>query len=321
VSKQYTVLERELSVPSFTMDKPALSDIMLGYEIETVMADETPVAMKAFQLGTMRLSPAAESTFASGDIAHFVLQVLGAASDQKLRITLTTADVTARSFTFPMSDYPDGLVVESFDTDDLEGAHYTLAAELVDGGGNVISTRETPFLLSPRTALARPGVYRRSSFGSHIPGMLPFALGNQLMALGRYAEAVAEFEQAVRPDNPNLPTAKWQLAAALLETREPVWAKKLLSSLEADFPRQFEVIAGLGFANYQTGNFEEAARYLERATTLRPPESSLLNTLGDTYDRLGNDDRARQNFERSLELDPDQPEIHQRLAPSSNSRW
>ena len=321
VSKQYAILERALSVPSFTMDKPALSDIMLGYEIETVDLTQDPTqAMKAFQLGTARMSPAADSTFASGDTAHFVLQVLGASSDQKLRITLTAADVTARSFTIPMSDHPDGLVVESFDTDELEGANYTLEAELVDGGGNVISARATPFLLSPRTAIARAGVHRRSSFGSHIPGMLPLALGNQLLALGRYHEAVAELEKAIRSDNPNLPLAKWQLAGALLETREPVWAKKLLSSLEVDFPRQFEVIAGLGFANYQTADFEEAARYLEQATTLRPPESGLLNTLGDAYDHLGNDDRARQNFERSLELDPDQPEIQKRLEPSSNSR-
>lgn len=319
VSTQYTVFERELSVPSFTMDEPALSDIMLGYEIETV--EQSPVAMKAFQLGTTRLSPAADATFASGDIAHFILQVLGAASDQKLRITLTAADATtsARSFTLPMSDYPDGLVVESFDTDDLEGANYTLEAELVDGDATLLAARTTPFLLSPRTAISRAGVYRRTSFSSHVPGMLPLARGNQLLALGRYHEAVFELEQAVRPDNPNLPTAKWQLAAALLETREPVWAKKLLSSLETDFPRQFEVIAGLGFANYQTGNFEEAARYLEQATTLRPPDSGLLNTLGDAYHHLGNSELARQSFERSLELDPDQPEIQKRLEPSSRS--
>ena len=319
VSTQYTVFERELSVPSFTMDEPALSDIMLGYEIETV--EQSPVAMKAFQLGTTRLSPAADATFASGDIAHFILQVLGVASDQKLRITLTAADATtsARSFTLPMSDYPDGLVVESFDTDDLEGANYTLEAELVDGDATLLAARTTPFLLSPRTAISRAGVYRRTSFSSHVPGMLPLARGNQLLALGRYHEAVFELEQAVRPDNPNLPTAKWQLAAALLETREPVWAKKLLSSLETDFPRQFEVIAGLGFANYQTGNFEEAARYLEQATTLRPPDSGLLNTLGDAYHHLGNSELARQSFERSLELDPDQPEIQKRLEPSSRS--
>jgi Flp pilus assembly protein TadD len=150
--------------------------------------------------------------------------------------------------------------------------------------------------------------------------MLALARGNQLLALGRYDQAVAELEKAIRPDNPNLPMAKWQLAAALLETREPAWAKKLLSSLEADYPQQFEVIAGLGFANYQTGNFEDAIRYLEQAMTLRPPETGLLNTLGDAYDHLGNDERARQSFERSLALDPAQPDIQKRLESSSNSR-
>ncbi len=319
VSQQYTVVEKELSVPTFAADHPTLSEVLLGHEIETVTGDPTE-GMKAFQLGGARLSPVTDGVFASGETAHLMLQVLGAAPDQELRVVLTAADIVPRKLVIPMSDHPDGLVVESLDTKDLDGATYTLTVELVDAAGNKLSERSTPFLVSPRTALARPAVYRRSSFGSHIPGMLALARGNQLLALGRFDEAVAELEKAIRPDNPNLPMAKWQLAAALLETREPVWAKKLLSSLEADHSRQFEVIAGLGFANYQTGNFEDAARYLERAMALRPPETGLLNTLGDAYDHLGNDERARQNFERSLALNPEQPDIQKRVESSSNSR-
>jgi tetratricopeptide (TPR) repeat protein len=320
VSQQYTVVEKQLTVPSFALGQPTLSEVMLGHEIERVIEDDAPGAMKAFQLGNIRLNPASGNVFSSGETAHLMLQVLGAAPDQKLEVSFTAPDVAPRSLVIPMSDHPDGLVVESLDTKDLDGASYTLTVQLVDGSGAVLSERSSPFLVSPRTDFARPGVYRRSSFGSHIPGMLALARGNQLLALGRYDQAVAELEKAIRPDNPNLPMAKWQLAAALLETREPAWAKKLLSSLEADYPQQFEVIAGLGFANYQTGNFEDAIRYLEQAMTLRPPETGLLNTLGDAYDHLGNDERARQSFERSLALDPAQPDIQKRLESSSNSR-
>lgn len=319
VSQQYTVIERELSVPSFTVGHPVLSGIMLGHDIETLTANPTPGAMKAFALGDIRLSPVTDSLFSAGESAHLILQVLGAAPDQELRVTIGGAEAATRSLVIPMSDHPDGLVVETLDTSGLGGAQYTLDVELADGDGDVISKRSTPFLISPRTAIARPGVYRRSSFGAQIPGLLSLARGNQLLALGRFDEAVAELEKAVRPDNPNLAAAKWQLAAALLETREPVWAKKLLSSLEAEYPRQFEVIAGLGFANYQTGNFEDAALYLERAMSLRPPESGLLNTLGDTYDHLGRNDDARRSFERSLELNPNQPQIQKRLEQSSRS--
>ena len=39
-----------------------------------------------------------------------------------------------------------------------------------------------------------------------------------------------------------------------------------------------------------------------------------LNALGDSHQRLGNRDKAREAFERSLELDAEQPGVRERLA-------
>ena len=59
------------------------------------------------------------------------------------------------------------------------------------------------------------------------------------------------------------------------------------------------------------GEIENAARYLERASGIRPASTSLLNALGGIYLRLGRPDDARRVLEQSLALDP-------RMRPSGN---
>jgi len=72
-------------------------------------------------------------------------------------------------------------------------------------------------------------------------------------------------------------------------------------------------VEGLGLAFYMTGDFSEAVRYLEQAIELRPAESPLLNALGASYQGLGQYDKARGIFERSLAMNPSQEAVKARL--------
>ena len=47
---------------------------------------------------------------------------------------------------------------------------------------------------------------------------------------------------------------------------------------------------------------------------LAPPDTMLIKSLGDSYQKLGRLDEAREAFERSLELDGEQPAVKARLA-------
>jgi Flp pilus assembly protein TadD len=74
------------------------------------------------------------------------------------------------------------------------------------------------------------------------------------------------------------------------------------------------VVEGLGLAYYMKGDYAAAVRYIEHAITLRPPESPLLNALGDSYQNLQQPEKARSAFERSLAMNPGQEAVKQRLA-------
>jgi tetratricopeptide (TPR) repeat protein len=131
---------------------------------------------------------------------------------------------------------------------------------------------------------------------------------------------VAELERAVAADNPDLPMARWKLAAILVNAGDSRRAMELLSPLEADYPDQFEVVAGLGFAYYHRLEFEKSRSYLERAVSLKAPYPALLNTLADCYMQTGNTHRALETFERSLEMDPDQPLVKERISALRSQR-
>jgi Flp pilus assembly protein TadD len=140
-----------------------------------------------------------------------------------------------------------------------------------------------------------------------------------LWQLKRYEEAEKEYERAVAESEGKRPVARWKLGEAYLRSGKADKAMEMLAPLEADFPQQFEVIAGLGFAHYLKAEFDKAADYLMRAMQIRPADTTLLNALGESLLRIGDLERAKEALERSLAMNPDQEIIKELLAKVEQS--
>jgi tetratricopeptide (TPR) repeat protein len=239
--------------------------------------------------------------------------VLGASAEDKLQLELIDeSEAVLAQRSVPMNLRREGTVLETFELADMTGGRYLLRGQLVGPEGRVLAEKTAPVQVSPRNAIARPWVHRRS-FDTNVPGLLPLTLGEQLLTSRRIELAQKALEVAVAANNPDLPQARWRLAGIYIGWREPDRALELLQPLEPKFPNQYEVVTGLGFAHYLQEDFTNAVDYLERAATIRPPGTSLLNALGDCHRQLGQSDRAREAFERSLELNPNQEEIRGKL--------
>ncbi len=104
------------------------------------------------------------------------------------------------------------------------------------------------------------------------------------------------------------------LATIYLRAGDADQTLQLLDPLEEVLPNEYDVISGIGLGRYLEGEYRNAVDYLERARTLRPPPPLLLNALADSYERLGNIDKAREIYERSLLVNSDQAEVRERLA-------
>ena len=313
VLKQYTVAERELHVEALASDRPTLSEPLLGYGSEPARVPAGSLDLRVFQQGGYRVYPAADAVFPIGESLHVFLQVAGAAADYRLRFRLLNGSQVVQERSTQVGDYGGGAVLEQIPLNNIVGGEYKLSVELLDSAEGLVAEKTAVLTVSPRSGIPRPWVYRRS-FNVDEPGLLALARGEQLLMKRQTAAARAELEKAVAVGNPKLPMARWRLAAALLDSGEADRVLELLGPLEAQYPNQYEVVTYLGVAHYLKQDFAKAISYLERSLAIRPPTALLLNALGESYEKSGNLEKARATFKQSLELDPEQKIVKDRLA-------
>ncbi len=319
VLRQYTVAEEDVKVGSTSAEQPALSDIVLGFQIEEDPTTGDAGGLKTFEAAGLRVHPATDGLFAIGDTAHVFFQVASAGAGDRLRIALLEGQRIIREHELSAEEYVGRPVDQRLDLSELSGGTFQVRVQLVSTK-RVLVEKTAALTLSPRTTVPRPGFTARRSFDANEPGMLAMTLGDQLWSLGRFDEARRKLEEAVAFDNPKLPMVDWKLAGAYVRSREPERALALLLPLEPDFPDQYEVVLGLGLSYYLKGELASAARFLERAAQIRPASTSLLNALGDIYMRLGRSGDARRVLEQSLALDPAQEAVRKQVASLPESK-
>ena len=81
------------------------------------------------------------------------------------------------------------------------------------------------------------------------------------------------------------------------------WAMKARESL----PDDLELSLLLGQVAFRRGEYDWAARLLEKCDRMRPDDSETLFYLGMCQARQKNSDDARQSLERALSLAPSSP--------------
>jgi type IV pilus assembly protein PilF len=75
--------------------------------------------------------------------------------------------------------------------------------------------------------------------------------------------------------------------------------------------RRSELHRDLGSGYYERGQMDIAIEELNEAVKLDPANAKAYNTYGLVYAVLGETAKAEQNFQRALQLAPDDPEIRQ----------
>ena len=312
VVTQYTVAETEIHIPRFTKEAPALTDVILAFDTSLVGGTLDDTLVRTYQVGKQRLQPAAENLFVIGDTVHLVTQAFGASPDHKVVFELWDGGKLVKSLESAVT--ANGVVVDHLKLENMVGGTFPIVARLVSPTGETLSTEKAEITVSPRSVANRPGFVYRRGLNTSIPGLLSLMRGEQLWKLGDFANAKVAFEEAIASGNNRLVPARWMLAHVHLKENRPDDALALLAPLEEPFPDQFEVVSGFGLAYYLQEDYENAASYLSRARDIRPPDAMLWNALGDSYEHIGDRDKAREAFESSIQLDNEQPAVRERLA-------
>ncbi len=177
---------------------------------------------------------------------------------------------------------------------------------VADGRELVAGTEE--FDVSFRDALPRPWYYTKrlpEASGS----VYAIMIGSQLFNLGRLPEARGFIERAYQQMPGSEAAAMW-LARIDFALGYPERVLAVLNPfLDASRAPKYEIYLLAGQALLKTGNFAGALDILDRTASRFGINASLLNARGDCYARLGRPKEALAAWDKSLEINRDQPEI------------
>jgi GWxTD domain-containing protein len=215
-SKEFTSLERSLVIPGGT---PAIQMTSPILAYKTAKAEEGAKRLKPFRLGAVQLYCQPNRAFARAETlaAGFQLWGLNAAQKEggRIRYVVSRDGRTVREKERALGEYaafPE--IIEEFALNELVPAHYALAVSVLLEGKEVVTAKEE-FDVSQQSALPRPWFYSKILPDISDP-VYDATVGGQLANAGRFAEALAAWEQSLKI-NPNQPDLRKKIEALNLK--------------------------------------------------------------------------------------------------------
>ena len=141
-----------------------------------------------------------------------------------------------------------------------------------------------------------------------------FALLSSLyQEAGRNTAAMEVLDSGIRfyPTNEQI---LFERALLLEKTGKPLEALQSMEKVLQLHPGNPEALNFIGYTwADQNINLEKALAYVQRAAAIKPDSGFIRDSLGWVYFRLGQKDKARDELLKALELEPEDPDIHEHL--------
>ncbi len=308
-SQEFASLEHELHIPSGN-ERPLMSSLLLGYRMERKPVPQQSV--RPFQSAGNQIFFQSNRVFLQEDELVVAFQIQGLESAQKerakIRYSLYQEDQEIQSYSKAIDQYPDAPdYLEVLPLLDLPPAHYRIQVSLYVEGEEVMYV-ENEFDITFSQNIPRPWVYNKLLAEIHDP-VYAFVLGNQKLNLGEIREAGDYLQTAYEADPKNM---EFALGLARVYSMSLAFDKipPLLSSflLQSDPPR-FEVYVLLGEAYRRLGEYPKAVSVFQEALVHHGVTVPVLNALGDCFAHQDRTIEALSAWERSLQIDPEQPAV------------
>lgn len=309
VSKEFTSLERDLLIPN---DETALqmTSLILGFRMNRKESGQD--RLRPFQIGKNQIYFQANRVFLRRDDLIVAFQIYGLKGALKekgeLKFTLLKNGEEFRSIIKKISDYTESPnFAETFSLSEFFPAHYQVDVSLFVDGQEVLSNSEK-FDITHFEAIARPWVYSITLLGSDDP-IYSYTIGTQLLRSGKIAEARIHLEKAFQKKQDSvdfaLNLARVYMALAEYEKIESI----LLPFLNQPQPSAYEVFFIMGKTYQNLGKLIKAIEVFDQSISHFGLDINLLNAIGECYFQLGNEKEALTAWEKSLEINPKQPQI------------
>ena len=133
--------------------------------------------------------------------------------------------------------------------------------------------------------------------------------GNALFRLNRFAEAIEQYQHAIRT-RPDYAEAQDNIGAAMIAMGRWEEAVEQSSRAVQINPGSADARGNLGVALMHLGRLPEAIEQLQQAVQIKPESAVAYNNLGLAMARSSRLEEAVGQYEHALQIDPDYAEAH-----------
>jgi tetratricopeptide (TPR) repeat protein len=189
---------------------------------------------------------------------------------------------------------------------------------LEDGKGNAIDEKKSNFILSPQEEIPHP-VTLAKSFPASNNYLYFYAIANQYDKAKEFDKAEACYEKAFKL-MPTYNQGIVEYSYFLFKIKKFSRSAELIENIKDDQKLKFQyfLIKGKSLAGME--QYSEAIKYLLEGNRIYNSETSLLNSLGLCYYRIGEKEKALEVLKSSLGLDSSQQNISQLIENIERSR-
>ncbi len=308
-SKEFTSLERSLVIPQ---DEEALqmTSLILGYRVKKSTPQQN--RLRPFQAGEYQIYFQANRVFIRKDNLVIVFQIHGLSGELRekgeVKFTFLKGGEEFLSKNRKVAEYLDlPNILEQFDLSQFSPAHYRIQVSLFVDGQEVLFDNEE-FDITHLEAIARPWVYSKISPDTQDP-LHFYLIGTQLFNSGKITEARVCLEKAFqkKPDSIDFALYLSKTYMALAEYKKV--ESLLFPFISQPQPPKYEVFFMMGKAYQNTGELSKAIDVFDKAISRYGLNINLLNSKGECYFQLREVNEALAAWEKSLEMNPNQPQI------------
>jgi len=309
VSSRVGEKDVRLSLPAAGRSTP----LLLAGRIESLPSIAVDAAGKTpFTFGRSRVTPRVNAVFGPEENIYLYFEIYrqpADSGDYRIEYIIRDARNNSARADGETLGLPAGqklLRVEKvFSPTGLTEGSYVLSVSVKDAlTQTMLLEQSAEFMLS--SAPQPPGAFSFEQPYKPVPQEMYTQLGTQALFRKDYPRARQFFGLALN-FAPNHTAAKIQMARChVLEGNDGPALDLLLPLAEVDSDSG-DVFTILGSIFYGKKDLEQAARYLERAAELNVESIEVLNFLGSVYLEMGNKEKARVTFGRSLQIKADQP--------------
>lgn len=313
ISKEFTSMERNLIIPN-NAESLQMTSLILGYNDNINVPSQN--RLRPFQMGKHQIYFHAKNVFLRTDNLITAFQIHGLNQDMiergEIKYTFLKNDEQFRTINKKVSEFLDPPnFVEKFSLQDFFPAHYRVHVSLVLDGREVLTDKDE-FDLTHLEAIARPWIYSKLLASSDDPAY-SFVLGSQLFNSGKIEEARTLIEKAYRR-KPDSVEFGLNLARTLLTLKEYGEIESiLLPFLNLPQPPSYELHFILGMAYLNTGEYAKAVDIFNKTINQYGLNINLLNAVGNCYFQLGEISEALAAWEKSLEINSEQPQVRKNV--------